>query len=432
MIGRDARPGVEEGQAVEVALAVEALDGNAFRRLPESPPALARRGAARSCPGDRREIGDHAAPPIVSSMRTAAGARRTPRLRSAIGRCSARQASSTGRSLFSRIERRADDRRACRRDIARRALVARRGDARLDVPAGEALQDAAFRFDRLELRPGRLAQRVGQRLDAAGAGGRIGDEVELAFAGHDELRVAGDAAGERVRQAMRDRVRQDRDRIGAAGGGREAGDRGAQDVGLGILRRHHAVGRFGMDCRRRGRDRARLLHPRPELAQRPDLGHRQELVLIDAERKADMRRGVDQRLARLLEHPQMRDRARRASMPSSCASVAPALWKTRPSASSSTPGTPSAKKCASDCGIDACSASIDMRSRPVPAKIAAGSMPKDRLSLRGVGAPPGQTARPASRPCRGSPDERRCADGCWLSGMPSSTVASASGVLGRP
>ena len=27
-------------------------------------------------------------------------------------------------------------------------------------------------------------------------------------------------------------------------------------------------------------------------------------------------------------------------MPSSCASVAPALWKTRPSASSSTPGTP--------------------------------------------------------------------------------------------
>ena len=70
-------------------------------------------------------------------------------------------------------------------------------------------------------------------------------------------------------------------------------------------------------------------------------------------------------------------------MPSSCASVAPALWKTRPSPSSRMPGSPSAKKCASDCGIDAFSASIDMRSRPLPAKIAAGSMPKDTLSLAG-------------------------------------------------
>ena len=41
---------------------------------------------------------------------------------------------------------------------------------------------------------------------------------------------------------------------------------------------------------------------------RADLGHRQELVLVDAEREADMRRGIDQRLARLLEHPEMGDR----------------------------------------------------------------------------------------------------------------------------
>ena len=48
----------------------------------------------------------------------------------------------------------------------------------------------------LELVPGRFAQRVGQRLDAAGAGGRIGDEVDMALVGQDQLRVAGDAAGE--------------------------------------------------------------------------------------------------------------------------------------------------------------------------------------------------------------------------------------------
>ena len=89
-----------------------------------------------------------------------------------------------------------------------------------------------------------------QRLDAAGTGSGIGHEIDMAFLRQDELRVAGDAAREAVGQPVRDAVRQDRHRIGAAGSGRKAGDGGAQDVGLGVLCRHHAVGRFDMDARR--------------------------------------------------------------------------------------------------------------------------------------------------------------------------------------
>ena len=118
-------------------------------------------------------------------------------------------------------------------------------------------------------------------------------------------------------------------------------------------------------------------------------------------------------------------------MPSSCASVAPALWKTRPSPSSRMPGRPSAKKCASDCGIDACSASIDMRSRPVPAKIAAGSMPKERLSLAGSARrlPSSATSQSTLARLAGCTSIRR-----WmrLSGMLCSAIASASGVAGQP
>ena len=66
-------------------------------------------------------------------------------------------------------------------------------------------------------------------------------------------------------------------------------------------------------------------------------------------------------------------------MPSSCASVAPALWKMRPSPSTSTPGMPKENRCAVDCGSEACIASIEMRSLPVPAKTEAGSMPSETL-----------------------------------------------------
>ena len=65
-----------------------------------------------------------------------------------------------------------------------------------------------------------------------------------------------------------------------------------------------------MDGRDGGRNGADFLNLRPELAQGPDLGHRQELVLIDAHCKSDMRRSVDQCLSRILEQPQMSDGGR--------------------------------------------------------------------------------------------------------------------------
>ena len=156
------------------------------------------------------EIGDHAA--ARSSRRCArlAGARRR-----------AAPSSGTGRRLG--VERRrpavptSPDRASCRRsgalavrDRPRRACRAPSTIRDWMLAGDEAVQDAAFRFDRLELLPRRFAKRIGQRLDAAGAGGRVGDEIDMAFAGQDELRVAGDAAGKGVRQAVRDRVRQDR------------------------------------------------------------------------------------------------------------------------------------------------------------------------------------------------------------------------------
>ena len=118
-------------------------------------------------------------------------------------------------------------------------------------------------------------------------------------------------------------------------------------------------------------------------------------------------------------------------MPSSCASVAPALWKTRPSPSSRMPGRPSAKKCASDCGIEALSASIDMRSRPLPARIAAGSMPNDTLSRAGSTRrfPISATSQSTLARLAGCTSSR-----IWtrLNGMLCSAIAIASGLDGSP
>ena len=60
-----------------------------------------------------------------------------------------------------------------------------------------------------------------------------------------------------------------------------------------------------MNRGRAGRYGADFDQSRPELAQRPYLGHRQELVLVDADGKADVRRGIDKRLARILEEPEV-------------------------------------------------------------------------------------------------------------------------------
>ena len=71
------------------------------------------------------------------------------------------------------------------------------------TPRDKRFVRAAGRLDLLKQGPGRAAEFVGQRLDAAGAGGRIGDFGEIGFFLENELRVARDAARERVRQSER-------------------------------------------------------------------------------------------------------------------------------------------------------------------------------------------------------------------------------------
>ena len=263
MNGARARKGVEIGQAGEVALVIEALDGDAFRRLPGlACPASPGRGSG-FCQAMLGEIGDHCgrADRLVDAQRLAA-ARRTRAPSSATGRRSAASV-VTGRSDFRRIERRADDLPLAVAVVPGRACC-----------AASTIRDWILPATRLSRMPPSASIRrnsshaashsdCGQRLDAAGTGGRIGDEIDMALLGQDQLRVAGDAPREGVRQAVRDAVRQDRDRIGAAGRRREAGDRGAQDVGFGVLRRHHAVGCLDMDRARGRRDRAGLLRRAP-------------------------------------------------------------------------------------------------------------------------------------------------------------------------
>ena len=96
-----------------------------------------------------------------------------------------------------RIERRADDLRACRLRYCS-ARLSRAATMRAWIwPAARLSRMPPSASIVLELVPGRFAQRVGQRLDAARARSRIGDEIDMALLGHDELRVAGDRVGQR-------------------------------------------------------------------------------------------------------------------------------------------------------------------------------------------------------------------------------------------
>ena len=75
----------------------------------------------------------------------------------------------------------------------------------LDQSGFESLGGTASPFDPLEEPPRRLAERIGERLDGAGACGGIGHAMEIRFLDQNGLRVAGDAAGEarRARRAPR-------------------------------------------------------------------------------------------------------------------------------------------------------------------------------------------------------------------------------------
>ena len=115
--------------------------------------------------------------------------------------------------------------------------------------------------------PGRSAQRIGQRFDGAGARGRIGDAMDIGLLDQDGLRVAGDAARERVGQPERHAERQHGHGIGAADRGAERGDGAAHDVPVRIALGHHAPGSLGGDEGRPRLEPAGLLDARPQFPQ---------------------------------------------------------------------------------------------------------------------------------------------------------------------
>ena len=151
----------------------------------------------------------------------------------------------------------------------------------------------------LELRPRLPAQLARERFKGAGAGCRVFDPPEVRLIQEDELRVAGDAAGEGIGQAERRRERQDRDRISPAEAGRESGRRRPQDVHPRIVPRRHAPGRLRVQPHRLRREAGDLLDARPETPQRAQLGDGEELVGIGDEQEG-------QRVARRLEGPAAR------------------------------------------------------------------------------------------------------------------------------
>ena len=91
--------------------------------------------------------------------------------------------------------------------LRRATFAARAARVSRDLLLQQALLDgsgrAAGRLDLLEQLPRRLRDLSCQRLDAAGAGGRIGDAIEIGLFQQDELHVARDAAREAVGQADR-------------------------------------------------------------------------------------------------------------------------------------------------------------------------------------------------------------------------------------
>ena len=132
----------------------------------------------------------------------------------------------------------------CRCGDVARELGRRLGDAR----AGNRRARNAAATPPAPPAPGRaaqrlLAQRCGQRLEHAGAGGRIGDEAEMGFLQQDELRVAREPPRERVGQAEGLRERQHADAVGAAEAGRERRHRAAHHIHIGVARAHRPAKR---------------------------------------------------------------------------------------------------------------------------------------------------------------------------------------------
>ena len=143
------------------------------------------------------------------------------------------------------------------------ALGPHLADRGLDRSGLEGLVQPALALDLLEQAPGDIAQRIGERFDGAGARGGIGDAMNIGLFDQDRLRVAGDAARERVGQPERRAERQHGDGIGAADRSAERGDGAAHDVAVRIALGHHAPRGLGGDEAGPRRKPACLLDTRP-------------------------------------------------------------------------------------------------------------------------------------------------------------------------
>ena len=184
------------------------------------------------------------------------------------------------------------------------------GDVALNETVLERCGGAARRFNLLKELPGRAAKLTGQIFNRTGTRGRIGDLGEVRFLKEDELGVARDAARKWVGQTASGGERQDGDRIGAAEGGRDHGDGGAQDVHVRVARGERAPRRFRRDERRRGREPAGNLDARPQFPQRAEFRHGEELIRIGAESEKERAPCCIERDASRLERAQIGGRDR--------------------------------------------------------------------------------------------------------------------------
>ena len=114
------------------------------------------------------------------------------------------------------------------------------GDAIVDEAGFDCGAVAAGRLDLLEDVPRPLGELVGEPLDVPRPAGRVDHPGHVRLQFEDRLGVAGQPRRQVARRSSNGSVvRQHGDRIGAADGGREAGDRGAHDVdGTVVAGRH--------------------------------------------------------------------------------------------------------------------------------------------------------------------------------------------------
>ena len=149
-----------------------------------------------------------------------------------------------------------------------------------DQPGAQGGRLAAGPLDLLEQRPGRVGEFVGEPLHVPGAARRVDHPGQVRLLEQDRGGVAGDTAGERVRQAERVVEGQHGHRVGAADARGQRGDGGAQHVHPRVAPGHHHRRGHGVLALRSGAAGrpAHLGDPGPQPARRAQLGDRQELV----------------------------------------------------------------------------------------------------------------------------------------------------------